>query len=86
MVNEMSYLEILKGAKLEARSRNWWNTIMGLFHIALGGVMGWYLTMSVLQGNLFWAWAIALFFGILAVEQFIMRHIEYFLFIKLRVG
>lgn len=81
----MGYLESLNEGKLEARSRQWWKVIMALFHIVLGGIIGWYLTMSVLQGNLFWLWAIALFIGIITVEQFIMRNVEYLLFIKFGV-
>lgn len=78
----MSYLEILNEAKIEARSRQWWRVIMVIFHLALGFIVAWYLTMGVLQDNIFWVWAVVLFLGVIIVEQFIMRHIEYLVFIK----
>ena len=76
----MSYLEHVKDAKVEASSHLWYRVLTTLFHICLGGVVGAVVVSNIINSGMQWWQGILLFFGILFVEQFLMRNIELLIF------
>ena len=76
----MSYLESIKDAKEGASTHLWWNIAIMIFHLGLGGIMGYILADNTIQGNIQWWVALLTFFGIVFVEQFLMRNIELLIF------